>query len=380
MQRSNTEYGTGPEAIMNALKDLDLDKIEKEAYDGLAQGKKTARSKYVKQLNVIKGLRRTGVRPEQMMISAVPVVPPKYRPFAQQGDSLIAGDANILYKDFIEQNDAYKEEKKMFGAENTGQGRLDLYDTAKALYGYGDPLKDKSKSKDVRGFLKKIVGRTSKQGFFQSKMLAKTQDSVGRSTITANPDLDMDQLAIPYEMAFTMYAPYIQRRLKQSGMSDADAVRAVKDRTDYAKHALEEEVKTRPVIYSRAPAWWKHSILGARPVLVEGNAIGLPLVVTGNIAGDYDGDTINVHVPSTDEAVKETYETMLPSKHPYADRSGESIISKLKQEQLLGMYATSMKPTNGTYKFKTRDEALNAVKKGDIPLDAELDIEEDFNK
>lgn len=91
-------------------------------------------------------------------------------------------------------------------------------------------------------------------------------------------------------------------------------------------------------------------------------------------------NTINVHVPSTDEAVKETYETMLPSRHPYADRSGESIISKLKQEQLLGMYATSMKPTNGTYKFKTRDEALNAVKKGDIPLDAELDIEEDFNK
>lgn len=73
-------------------------------------------------------------------------------------------------------------------------------------------------------------------------------------------------------------------------MSNADAVKAIRDKTDYAKYALEQEVKVRPVVYSRAPAWWKHSILGAKPVLVEGNAIGIPLVVTGNIAGDYDGD------------------------------------------------------------------------------------------
>lgn len=75
-------------------------------------------------------------------------------------------------------------------------------------------------------------------------------------------------------------------------MSNADAVKAIRDKTDYAKYALEQEVKVRPVIYSRAPAWWKHSILGAKPVLVEGNAIGIPLVVTGNIAGDYDGNCI----------------------------------------------------------------------------------------
>ena len=154
-------------------------------------------------------------------------------------------------------------------------------------------------------------------------------------------------------MAFTMYAPYIQRRLRQHGMSNADAVKAVRDRTDYAKYALEQEVKVRPVVYSRAPAWWKHSILGANPVLVEGDAIGIPLVVTGNIAGDFDGDTINVHVPSTDEAVKETYETLMPSAHPYADRSGESIISKLKQEQLLGLFDSATKKPSGTYKFKT---------------------------
>lgn len=148
------------------------------------------------------------------MINAIPVIPPKFRPFSQSGDTLIAGDANILYKDFIEQNDAFNEEVKMFGKENAGQARLDLYDTAKALYGYADPIKEKSKQKEVKGFLKKIVGKTSKQGFFQSKMIAKPMDSVGRSTITASPDLDMDQIKLPYEMAFKMYAPYIQRRLR----------------------------------------------------------------------------------------------------------------------------------------------------------------------
>lgn len=107
-------------------------------------------------------MRRTGVKPEQLMINAIPVIPPKFRPFSQSGDTLIAGDANILYKDFIEQNDAFNEEVKMFGKENAGQARLDLYDTAKALYGYADPIKEKSKQKEVKGFLKKIVGKTSK--------------------------------------------------------------------------------------------------------------------------------------------------------------------------------------------------------------------------
>lgn len=89
-------------------------------------------------------------------------------------------------------------------------------------------------------------------------------------------------------------------------------------------------------------------------------------------------DTVNVHVPSTDEAVKETYETLLPSAHPFADRSGDSIVSKLKQEQIIGLYESATKKPSGTYKFKTRDEALAAVKAGDVPLDAELDIDEDF--
>lgn len=284
------QHETGPLAILEALRSLDLDKLEEQTKNDLKGGSKSKRSEYVKRLNAIKGLRRTGVAPGELMITSVPVIPPKFRPFAQQGDTMIAGDANILYKDFIEQNDAFKQEREMFGDNNAGQGRLDLYDTAKALYGYGDPIKDKSKQKDVRGFLKKIVGRTSKQGFFQSKMIAKPMDSVGRSTIIVDPELGMDEIGLPKDLAMTMYAPHVQRRLRQSGLADTDALKHVKNMTPQALHALEKEMEVRPVVYSRAPAWYQHNIIGGNPRLIDGDAISISPAVTSGLSADFDGD------------------------------------------------------------------------------------------
>lgn len=366
------QHQTGPLAILEALRGLDLDKLEQEAQEGIRSGTKTARAGYVKRLNAIKGLRRTGVAPAELMVTSIPVIPPKFRPFAQQGDTLIAGDANILYKDFIEQNDAFKQERDMFGDANAGQGRLDLYDTAKALYGYGDPVKEKTRQKDIRGFLKKIVGRTSKTGYFQSRMISKTQDSVGRSTIIVDPELGMDEIGLPRDMAMTMYAPHVQRRLRQTGMADSDALKAVRDRAPVAMNALEREVEVRPVVYSRAPAWYQHNIIGGNVKLVDGDAISISPAVTTGMNADFDGDTINVHVPATDEAVKETYEALMPSAHPYDDRSGDTIKPKLKQEQVLGLYDIATRPASGTYRFATTAEALKAVREGAVPLDADL--------
>lgn len=286
------QHQTGPLAILEALRGLDLDKLEQEAQEGIRSGTKTARAGYVKRLNAIKGLRRTGVAPAELMVTSIPVIPPKFRPFAQQGDTLIAGDANILYKDFIEQNDAFKQERDMFGDTNAGQGRLDLYDTAKALYGYGDPVKEKTRQKDIRGFLKKIVGRTSKTGYFQSRMISKTQDSVGRSTIIVDPELGMDEIGLPRDMAMTMYAPHVQRRLRQTGMADSDALKAVRDRAPVAMNALEREVEVRPVVYSRAPAWYQHNIIGGNVKLVDGDAISISPAVTSGLSADFDGNCI----------------------------------------------------------------------------------------
>lgn len=365
---------TGPEAIEYALQQLTVDDIEKRAKEDLATGKKTKRSNAVALLNIAKGMRRNKLTPADYMIHAVPVVPPKYRPFAAQGDSLIPGDANILYKDLFDIRDAYEEEREVFGDENVGQSRLALYDAIKSVYGYGDPVKPKTKAKEVKGFLKKIVGTTAKHSYFQSKMLAKTQDNVGRSTITVNPELGIDEIELPEEMAFTMYAPYIQRRLKQLGLSDAEALRQTKDRTDYAKHALSQVLDERPVVYSRAPAWHAHSVLAGKARVHEGKEIRTNPYVAAGLGADYDGDTINVHVPSSDDAVKEAYEKLMPSKTPFSDRVPGKIVPLPKQEQILGLYTAATAPKTKPIIFNSEEEALSAIRKGEVPLSADIEI------
>lgn len=365
---------TGPQAIYDALSKITIEDLEARGQAGLATKKKTKRGESVALLNIAKGLRNNQMEPKDFMMKMVPIIPPKYRPFAAQGDALIPGDANILYKDFFDVKDAYDQEKQMFGENNAGQSRLDLYDSIRAISGYGDPVKQKSAQKEVKGFLKKLVGKTSKQSFFQSKMIAKTMDGVGRSTVVVNPDLGIDEIEIPTEMAFTMYAPYIQRRLRRMGMGDAEALKAVKDRTDYARRALEKELEERPVIYSRAPAWHKFSINAGNVKLTDGDAIGTNPYVAAGMGMDYDGDTINVHVPSSDEAVKEAYEKLMPSKDPFSDRMEGKIVPLPKQEQIMGLYSASISDDDRTYDFNTEEEALHAIKTGQVPTTANVNI------
>ena len=283
---------TGPEAILHALSQMNADSIEAEAKAALATGKKTHRNKAVQKLRIVEGLRRNQLEPKDYMITKVPVIPTRFRPFAAQGDTLIPGDANILYKDLLDVKAAHDEERKMFGEKNAGTSRLALYDAVKASYGYGDPVKPKTKEKDVQGFLKVIVGRTAKRGFVQSKLMSKTQDNVGRSTIIVDPELSMDEIGIPKAMAFTMYAPYIQRHLKQAGYRDAEALKHVKDQTPEALAALERIVRERPVLYSRAPAWHKFSVNAGNVKLVDEDAISISPAVTSGLGADFNGDSV----------------------------------------------------------------------------------------
>lgn len=281
---------TGPEAILHALQNIDLAEVEKKAMEDLRSGKKTRRPGAVALLNIVRGMERNKLTPADYMIKSVPVIPARYRPFAAQGGTLIPGDANVLYKDLFDVRDAHNEEREVFGDENSGQSRLDLYDAVRSVYGYGEPVKAKTKAKEVKGFLQKLTGSTAKYSYFQRKLLSKTQDNVGRSTVVVDPELSIDEIGLPKEMAFTMYAPYIQRRLKLSGMRDADALKAVRDRSEPALRALQKEIEERPVVYSRAPAWHMHSILGGKVKLINGDAIATNPFVTTGLGMDYDGD------------------------------------------------------------------------------------------
>jgi DNA-directed RNA polymerase beta' subunit len=123
-------------------------------------------------------------------------------------------------------------------------------------------------------------------------MLAKTQDNVGRSTITVDPELNIDEISIPKDMAYTMYAPYIQSQLKKIGLSDSEALRHVRDRSEMADKALSIVMHQRPVLYSRAPAWHKHSVLAGIPRIHDGDEIRTNPYVAAGLGADYDGNCI----------------------------------------------------------------------------------------
>lgn len=365
---------TGPDAIYNALKGMDLDKIEAEQRRVIKQGGKSKRGDAVKILNTVTGLRNNKLRPEQLMINQVPVLPAKFRPFAVVGSTFTPGDANELYKDLHDLRAAYEEESSVFGQEGAGAARLNMYDAVRATYGYTDPVKPKTKQRGVSGFIKKITGTSPKFGWVQRKLIGKTQDSVARGTIAVDPELSLDEVGVPEDMAWTMYAPYIQRRLVRSGVSPKDAVFAVKERSEHARRALDREMVERPVIYSRAPSWHRFNVIAGRPRLVQGHSIAINPLVTTGLNADFDGDQMNLHVPSQDDAVKEAWDILMPSKMLFSIRDPEKVMPALKHEQVQGLFTAQHRPPKASHVFPDERSALAAIKAGTVSLSDEVRI------
>lgn len=365
---------TGPEALLYALKNLDVERLEEESRNELRSGRVSKRSKAINILNAVEGLKKNELRPDELMIHSVPVIPAKFRPFTVAGGTFIPGQANELYKDLIELRDSNGEELDLFGRNTNVGSRLNVYDAVRAAFGYGDPVKPKTKQRGASGLLKQVTGTTPKMGFFQKKVLSKPQDSVGRSTITVDPELKLNEIGLPDEMVWTMYAPYIQRALVMKGFSKLDALRALKGRTKDADMALNEVLEGTPsqparlAISSRSPAWHKFNVLAFKVKRRDGENIAInPLVTTGYNA-DFDGDTMNIHVPSSDKAVQEAHEKLLPSKMLFSIKNPDKVVPEPKQEQILGLYTATKRPATQTRYFETEKEALDAIERRELNL------------
>lgn len=361
---------TGPAAILHLLKGLDLKSLREQAEKDIKSGKVTRRDKAVKTLHVIDGLTRTGVRPDQLMIKRVPVIPPQFRPFATLGDSLVPGAANELYQDLFRQNDVHRRTLKELGNTGAQLTRINLLNAVRAAYGYGDPVSPKLQGRGTKGFLKQILGESPKFSWVQRKLLSKPMDSVGRGVITVNPDLDMDEISIPEEMAWELYGSHVQRRLVNStGMPAAQAFKAVADRSTEAKVALKQEMTPgigRPVIYSRAPAWHKFNTVSGWPKLHEGSNIAINPYVTAGLNADFDGDTINVNVPVLPASVEEAKKKLMPSQMRFSIRDQDTVMGSPKHEQVLGTFTASSRPSGKVHQFASRDEAIKAIDRGDV--------------
>jgi DNA-directed RNA polymerase subunit beta' len=364
---------TGPEAIAHAVSKLDLAKLKEEHMGYIKAGKVSKRSRAVHVLNTIEGLERNELTPSDLLIGAVPVIPPVFRPFSIVSDVFIPGDSNELYRDLFDVRKNYERTTEMYGdTEPTKKARLMLYDSVKALFGFSEPVKEKTRQRGVSGFLKQVTGVSPKMSFFQRKLISKPVDSVGRSTIVIDPELSLDEIGVPEEIAWTSYAPYIQRRLVRLGMSGADALRNLKERSPEAKKALDLEIKERPVVYSRAPAWHKFNVIAGKPKIIPGEAIAInPFIGTGFNA-DFDGDQVNIHVPSHPDAVQEAYERLMPSKMLHSIREPDKVIPVPKHEMILGLHTAMARPPAKVHKFPNEQAAIAAVKSGAIPLSDEV--------
>lgn len=355
------------------------DEIERNLAE-IKSGKKSKRDLAVKRLKYLTGMKKAGIEPSELLINHIPVLPPKFRPIAKMNDMELTSDANLLYKDLFEANNLYRDLKG--ATDNSGEERVNLYDAAKAVVGLGDPINVKNKEKNVAGLLTHVFGKQGpKFGLVQRKLLGTTVDQVGRAVISPDNSLDIDQVGLPETAAWGIYRPHVMRRLVKRYNAGSNTVpmttlaKWIQDKDPRAKEALLAEMKERPIIYSRAPTWHKFGVMGAWPVLREDDdTLSISPLVTKGFGADFDGDTMNFHVPASDKAVKEVIEKMMPSKNLLAEADFEPSYLP-QQEFLLGLYKASRKAgKQEPHKFASKQDAIKAFLTGNLAVDAPIKI------
>jgi DNA-directed RNA polymerase beta subunit len=370
------KHGSGPKALQKALSEINLDKELEKTRNIIQAGRASERDAAVKKLGYLKSAKKLGLKPADYVLSKVPVLPPMFRPVSQMSNDMpLIDDANYLYKELFESNRNLSDIQKALGAEASGSERLATYNAFKAVTGLGDPINKKTADKNVKGILKSVFGSSPKFGTLQRKLISTTVDNVGRAVISPNPDLDMDSVGLPEEKAFKAYDKFVTRRLVRQGMSVRQARQQIKDKTDLARKMLIEEMDDRPVYISRAPVLHKFGIMAMRPRLTKGETLQVsPLIVKGFNA-DFDGDAMNYHVPSTEEAKKEAIERLLPSRNLFSMSDFKSVMHAPANEYVGGLYhATKNKSDRPKKIFRTAADVRKAYANGDISINDRIEV------
>lgn len=363
---------------------MNLDTLEEEQRAVIRSGSKTKRSRAVRLLNAIQGLRKNELKPEHLMLTSVPVIPPKFRPFSVTGSTFLPGDSNEVYRDLLEYRRLYGDTEKTLGRAGASEAYMDMVRAARAAYGYGDSPNPKTAARQVKGFFEAVTGTSPKTSFYQQRMLSKPVDSVGRGVIVPDADLGMDDVGIPEDMAWKLYSNYIQRRLVRSGMSPGSAVRHLLERTPMARRALDDEmgmmkdeegndVPRRPVVITRSPAWHRTNVIGQRARIVPGDAIRVNTFITEGQNADFDGDTMSVHVPTTDAAIHDIRTKMMASKMLWSIKDRDKTMANPKHEQILGL-TMGQHASGKQHRFDSDNDAMAAIESGQIDLNDDIEI------
>jgi DNA-directed RNA polymerase beta subunit/DNA-directed RNA polymerase beta' subunit len=316
---------SGPKAIQNALKDINLEQAITQAREDIKSGRKSLRDNAVRKLNYLKGAEKVGVHPKDWILSKVPVIPPVFRPVSimQGSGGRLVSDANYLYKELFDANKALK---NLSGkVEDVSNERLNLYNAFKGVTGLGDPIQPKNQERKVQGMLGHIFGSSPKMSFVQQKLIGTTVDLVGRAVVIPNPDLHMDQIGLPENKAWEVYTPFVVRRLVKKGVSRLQALEYVKNKHEAAKKALEEEVNERPVVMTRAPVLHRFGMMAFYPRLTKGDTLQVSPICTKSMGMDFDGNCI---LGATEIVVDINYKLLYSIKSDFHFRLEELIMSQ----------------------------------------------------
>jgi len=281
---------TGGAAIKAALEKVDVDRLIAQAKVDIKNKRGSSRDNAVKVLGYLTAAQKMKVSPSEWMISKVPVLPPAFRPISKVGDVALVPDTNELYKELLENKHNYELLKKSLPDSAITDERLNIYKSVKAAFGLGDSITTEGQAKNLKGPIRQVIGTVPKWGQFQSKVVAKNQDLVGRSVTVPDKNLSMDQVGIPEDMAWTMYKPFVTRKLVQRGYSPVAAAQMIEDRTPAARHILDDVMEEKPVLMDRAPTWHKFNIMAFKPFITDGKEIRVCPMIDSGFNMDHDGD------------------------------------------------------------------------------------------
>ena len=335
----------GAEAFYDILGRLDLDKLAEQLWHEVRTTKsKQKRKKATTRLKVVEAFRRSGNRPEWMILTVLPVIPPDLRPMVQlDGGRFATSDLNDLYRRVINRNNRLKRLLEL------GAPDVIIRNEKRMLQEAVDSLIDNSQrgkalSRRGRRELKSLSDMLKgKKGRFRRNLLGKRVDYSGRSVIVVGPQLKLYQCGLPKTMALELYRPFVIARLVQNGYAAnvKGARRLIERNRPEVWEALEDVIKDRPVLLNRAPTLHRLGIQAFEPLLIEGSAIQLHPLVTTAFNADFDGDQMAVHVPLSQKAVQEARTLMLASRNLLKPADGEPIISPSK-DMVLGVYYLTM--------------------------------------
>jgi len=379
------EAGTGADAIRKILEELDLDKIVSEIKKEI-EGKGNITNplderRLLKRLKVATSMIKNNIRPEWMIMTVLPVLPPDLRPMvALDGGRYATSDLNDLYRRVINRNNRLKKllelkapdvivvnEKRML------QESVDALIDNSARFGSQEMSSQKRPLRSLADMLK------GKQGRFRQNLLGKRVDYSGRSVIVVGPELKISECGLPKKMALELFKPFVINKILERGLAHniRNSNRLIEQAPPEVWAILEEVIADRKVLLNRAPTLHRLGVQAFKPLLTEDLAIRIPPLVCTAFNADFDGDQMAVHLPLSDEAQKEATEMMLSSRNLLKPATGDPITVPT-QDIVLGCYYMTkiLKDMKGAGKvFATNEEALFAYEAGYVAINALIKVE-----